>query len=120
MRCCCVAYPHGRGGGDEYCSLPEYDAYFNEDMHLINWEKYYDEDHEIFENYETKDAVLRMKDLNPTKLTLHHPTDTNGMTTSIDTIDIKYIDETGDRFSVEINFNKEEEKRLIECVNFFK
>ena len=29
---CCAAYPNGRGGYDEYHGLPEYDAFFAEEI----------------------------------------------------------------------------------------
>lgn len=116
--CCCNAYPNGRGGYDEYTGLPEYDAFFNDD--LPNEWMQEDCDEGYYSDYENKEAWDAMKALNPKNIHVEHPSDSSYVSTSFEHVSVGYKNENGDSFNVDIKFNKEEQQRLKECNDFFK
>lgn len=111
---CNAAYPNGRGGYDEYDGLPEYDAFFNDDLDLDCYDDLLSEsgleegDQEEFEYVQNH---LKEK-YNPYDIELEHPYDSNYIHTYFDGYFLVYVDENGDKCDVDITFTKEEQKYI--------
>jgi hypothetical protein len=125
VECCNNAYPNGRGGYDEYDSVPGYSKFFREE---VEEDELFDDEignleeaeYEIaykplFEQY-TKDRALIGKyfgtDWNGF---VDHPSDSNYISTSFDGWDLVYYDSNGDQFPVNVKFTDEEKSLHKKC-----
>lgn len=117
LECCNAAYPNGRGGYDEYDGLPEYDAFFKEELDTEHYEDFLEKqgitDIESDEAYSAVRKYLNEK-YNPNEIFVDHPSDTNYISTSFDGYSVVHVDENGDETEVTITLSKEEKARLKE------
>lgn len=121
---CNNAYPHGRGGYDEYHAVPGYSKFFQEE---------YDED-ELFDNIDNLegdeyDAALKVKIEEFEKERkiigkyfatgwngyVDHPSDSNYISTSFDGWELVYYDSDGDQFPVKVKFTDAEKEYHVKC-----
>jgi hypothetical protein len=116
LECCNAAYARGMGGYDTYHGLPEYDAFFVED---VNYDAYDNLNEGDLPEDEFKDSITRMlEDLNPEGIIVIHPEGPEGMTTSFDGYQLEYIDINGDIYTMSITLNEEEKSRVKEVSKF--
>lgn len=119
--CCCAAYPGGRGGGDEYDGLPEYDAFFLEDFaDPDNYVFVFNEDDSNEIAQEKVNAYL--ESLNPNGYGMEHPWDPTGgdMHATFRNYKLYFIDADGDKSNVKITFNEEELAEIERAKKHFK
>jgi len=108
--CCCVAYPNGRAGYDNYDGLLEYDAFFSS---YINFRAYNNiriegQSDKEFENFIND----KLEEMNPDGYSIDHPNDSYGSQSSFESYSLKYVDRNGDSSKVKIKFNEEDNKRI--------
>jgi hypothetical protein len=122
LECCNHAYPNGRGGCDEYSGLPEYDAYFTEELDVDKYEEMFTDDEldELSEEERLDRITENLKPLNPSSEMFDHPSDSNYISTSFDGYEVEFIDENGDSQEVTIKFDKTEKTRFEEAEKFFE
>ncbi len=117
---CCAAYPNGRGGYDEYNGLPEYDAFFCEDVGIDDYD-HLDPEDKLTEDELHKKIREYLKEYNPTEIYIEHPCDPpSGISSSFDGYSLIHIDAEGNKSKVEIEFSEEEKKKIKKAKTFFK
>lgn len=115
LAACSAAYPNGRGGYDEYNGLPEYDCFFCDEFDETSFERLYGDTDFAKEGFEAM-----MKRVNPFEYYFDHPSDSNYISTSFDGFYVEYFNENGDMHDVEIEFSKEEQKRINKAAVILK
>lgn len=116
LECCNAAYARGMGGYDTYHGLPEYDAFFVEEVDYDAYDDMYEDGFSDEEFHASVDKML--SDLNPNGMYLEHPDGPEGMTTSFDGYQLEYIDINGDIYTMSITLNEEEKSRVKEVSKF--
>lgn len=119
---CNNAYPHGRGGYDEYDGVPGYCKFFKEDGEYDE-EELFDEEIGNLEGEEYDNALkLKLDEFKKERKLIEkyvglvdHPSDTNYISTSFDGWELFYYDSNGDQFPVNVKFTDEEKAYHKEC-----
>lgn len=119
---CNNAYPHGRGGYDEYYGVPGYSKFFKEDGEFDEDELFDDEignleeaEYEIAYKEKLKEFKKERKLIEKYLGIVDHPSDTNYISTSFDGWELLYYDSNGDQFPVNVKFTDEEKSFHKKC-----
>jgi len=120
-KCCLAAYPHGRGGYDNYNGLPEYDAFFGGDIPDPKHYQFLNPNNNLSEHELEERITEHLKELNQHEFYMEHPSDSNyGIQSSFDDIKITYIDEQDNESEVKIELSEAEQNHIKKCKNFFQ
>lgn len=125
VECCNNAYPNGRGGYDEYHSVPGYSKFFQEEVEedelfddeIGNLEE---EEYEIaykerFEEYSKDRKLIEKYFGNGWNGSVDHPSDSNYISTSFQGWSLVYYDSDGDQFPVKVKFTDDEKSLHKKC-----